>query len=589
MSNYENQFFDYFTKVSRQFIARPLYLGGYSYSGGGEGGPPGGYLGMLPQTQVAYDYTEDNTNNGFVNPSGYTLLDNLNHIRYNIKDLQDDVSAIVTSGNMGVTIEHNGTVIAQHVLVVDTTGYLTATDNGSGHVTLDVTISGGAGTTVASGVFNETPGGALPTTNFTTNYDIRSGSLQVYWNGVRQLSSDITVTGPKAFTTAFTVTSPDTIRVDYETMVEGAGGGGGFTDHGMLTGLLDDDHPQYLTSGRGDTRYYGKSYLDAMFNLTVMETDFGAKGELLVGSGYHIMYHLPVGADGTSLVADSTQYGGMRWTTISGMGGATVLDDLTDVDVPAPINGQVLTYRSSTNRWVASGVSGSANNGVSLFLPDADPSGPDSQNDEFSNSSLAGTWTEWDYANRCTIVERDWGLEVLQGYYITGGFGGVYKTAPAGSTWTIETKVSLGHSYTASGMGGFMLLENPVVASGKAFFFGPVKAYSGVRIEASLWTDYDSLDTVFASYPWTMPGHDPSYLRVVKCGTNQYQFWISTDGFAWTCLYNGSLVTFNPTSIGLVAGNWSYIDVGSIFHFYRVRNNYTSTAYEPVRGRRVTI
>ncbi len=34
------------------------------------------------------------------------------------------------------------------------------------------------------------------------------------------------------------------------------GGGGGVTDHGELTGLTpDDDHPQYLTSGRGDARY----------------------------------------------------------------------------------------------------------------------------------------------------------------------------------------------------------------------------------------------------------------------------------------------------------------------------------------------
>lgn len=33
------------------------------------------------------------------------------------------------------------------------------------------------------------------------------------------------------------------------------GGGGGVTDHGFLTGLTDDDHPQYLTTARGDARY----------------------------------------------------------------------------------------------------------------------------------------------------------------------------------------------------------------------------------------------------------------------------------------------------------------------------------------------
>ncbi len=38
-------------------------------------------------------------------------------------------------------------------------------------------------------------------------------------------------------------------------VLEAGGGGGGVTDHGMLTGLGDDDHTQYLTAGRGDARY----------------------------------------------------------------------------------------------------------------------------------------------------------------------------------------------------------------------------------------------------------------------------------------------------------------------------------------------
>ena len=31
--------------------------------------------------------------------------------------------------------------------------------------------------------------------------------------------------------------------------------GGGVTDHGLLTGLADDDHPQYHNNARGDARY----------------------------------------------------------------------------------------------------------------------------------------------------------------------------------------------------------------------------------------------------------------------------------------------------------------------------------------------
>ena len=36
-----------------------------------------------------------------------------------------------------------------------------------------------------------------------------------------------------------------------------AGGGGGVTDHGALTGLADDDHTQYHNDARGDARLDG--------------------------------------------------------------------------------------------------------------------------------------------------------------------------------------------------------------------------------------------------------------------------------------------------------------------------------------------
>ena len=41
---------------------------------------------------------------------------------------------------------------------------------------------------------------------------------------------------------------------DWVTLPSG-GGGGGVSDHGMLTGLADDDHLQYHTDARGDARY----------------------------------------------------------------------------------------------------------------------------------------------------------------------------------------------------------------------------------------------------------------------------------------------------------------------------------------------
>lgn len=62
------------------------------------------------------------------------------------------------------------------------------------------------------------------------------------------------------------------------------------TDHGALTGLSDDDHPQYLLKSLAD-----------------------AKGDLFAATAADVLGRVGVGADGTVLTADSTQSTGMKW------------------------------------------------------------------------------------------------------------------------------------------------------------------------------------------------------------------------------------------------------------------------------------
>lgn len=45
----------------------------------------------------------------------------------------------------------------------------------------------------------------------------------------------------------------------------GGGSGSGISDHGQLTGLGDDDHPQYFNEVRGDDRYYTKALADQRY------------------------------------------------------------------------------------------------------------------------------------------------------------------------------------------------------------------------------------------------------------------------------------------------------------------------------------
>lgn len=51
-----------------------------------------------------------------------------------------------------------------------------------------------------------------------------------------------------------------------DVIVSGGGEGGGVTDHGLLTGLGDDDHTQYHNDTRGDARYYRKSEVDTQLS-----------------------------------------------------------------------------------------------------------------------------------------------------------------------------------------------------------------------------------------------------------------------------------------------------------------------------------
>lgn len=78
-------YLEYLDQARKQSFFSPMYLGGTSGSSGGVGAPPAGFLGMLIQSRVAYDTTEAAT---AATTSGSSLLDNLNHIRKRLADIE---------------------------------------------------------------------------------------------------------------------------------------------------------------------------------------------------------------------------------------------------------------------------------------------------------------------------------------------------------------------------------------------------------------------------------------------------------------------------------------------------------------------
>ena len=96
---------DMFTILDEELNARIRYatlgfsqggrmvLGGTAGENGGIGGPPGGFIGQLAQRYVTYDTTEAATLSG-----ESSLVDNLNHIRYRVQQLEAGSGGAVTEG-----------------------------------------------------------------------------------------------------------------------------------------------------------------------------------------------------------------------------------------------------------------------------------------------------------------------------------------------------------------------------------------------------------------------------------------------------------------------------------------------------------
>jgi len=67
-------------------------------------------------------------------------------------------------------------------------------------------------------------------------------------------------------------------------------GGGGVTEHGELTGLEDDDHAQYHTDARGDTKYYTKAQTDGIKTELEGEIDSDISVHAALANIHHVAF-----------------------------------------------------------------------------------------------------------------------------------------------------------------------------------------------------------------------------------------------------------------------------------------------------------
>lgn len=142
MQNFSYTVLDLLDQASRNIKTSPLNLGGAGGAGGGIGGPPGGFIGQLPQYRVAYDTLEIASSgtlpSGLTGISGWSLVDNLNHIRYRLDVLESGGSIAVIDDN---TVTTYGDVTHLHFSGVG----VDINNLGGGHVQAVIVATGSGG------------------------------------------------------------------------------------------------------------------------------------------------------------------------------------------------------------------------------------------------------------------------------------------------------------------------------------------------------------------------------------------------------------------------------------------------------------
>jgi len=156
--NFENKLYEYFSSMQSWMNIRPIGLGGVSGPGGGSGGPPGGFYGYLPQSRVAYDTSELSSNG--LPASGWSILDNLNHIRYRITVLE--ASGGGSSSFSGLEIQKDDVIVGSGITIINFEGSVDVSKVGN-KATIIVSASGGSGGT------SETGGALVRTAGYSGN------------------------------------------------------------------------------------------------------------------------------------------------------------------------------------------------------------------------------------------------------------------------------------------------------------------------------------------------------------------------------------------------------------------------------------
>lgn len=180
--NFENKLYEYFSSMQSWMNIRPIGLGGVSGPGGGSGGPPGGFYGYLPQSRVAYDTSELSSSG--LPASGWSILDNLNHIRYRITVIE--ASGGGSGSFSGIEVQKDDSIIGSGITILNFEGSVDVSKVGN-KATIVVTSSGGS-SSGGGGTFETGTGALVRASGYSGN---ARGAAAVDLQKVREENKDV--------------------------------------------------------------------------------------------------------------------------------------------------------------------------------------------------------------------------------------------------------------------------------------------------------------------------------------------------------------------------------------------------------------
>lgn len=356
----------------------------------------------------------------------------------------------------------------------------------------------------------------------------------------------------------------------------------GVTDHGALTGLSDDDHPQYATNTEFDdhSARHQTGGADA-----IKLDDFAAPDDntdLNATTSAHGL--LPKLGGGTTnfLRADGT------WNAPPGGGGD--LDDLTDVDAPSPADGDVLTWDAGGSEWIAAAPTGGGGSGGA-----GGPGAATLVQDTFVGDGVEDTFTLSAEPGAAIVTVN--GVQVLLSEYTITTDQLVFDTAPDDEAEILVT-------FVEGGEGGGSVFEpapdpNADDDEGDVTDTDPISGWSTLGSPTTLDRNTTVADHIWLVVPANASLHVLGLYRAhtmvdgeafvakvsahsIRAADNRLGVFISTSGTAGRIDLIGrhsggwnALAFTNPTSFSSDFGNGAWVDVGTSFLAIR-RNSATS-------------